>query len=153
MAVGFGGHYLWGNCHKFNDTNAGVIRIHIDWWAALHLWKETMNMAVIHVDDQSFEGVIANGGTVLVDFWAEWCGPCKRLSPILDELNAKEASAGRPITIAKLNVDENPETVAKYGVMSMPTMILFHNGQPVNKIVGLRPLDALEEFVKQSISA
>jgi thioredoxin 1 len=112
-----------------------------------------MNMAVIHVDDQSFEGVIAKGGTVLVDFWAVWCGPCQRLSPILDELDAQAEAEGQPITVAKLNVDENPETVAKYGVMSMPTMIMFHNGQPINKIVGLRPLDAIKEFVKQSVTA
>jgi thioredoxin 1 len=108
-------------------------------------------MAVIHVNDQNFQQIVESEGTgtVLVDFWAAWCGPCRMLSPILDELDREVEQEGKPITIAKLNVDENPDITAKYGVMSMPTMILFNNGQPVSKTVGLRPLASLKEFVSQ----
>jgi thioredoxin 1 len=107
-----------------------------------------MEMAVTHVTDQSFTSEVEKEGLVLVDFWAPWCGPCKMIAPILDEL---DQTAGDKVTIVKSNVDENPETASKFGVMSIPTLILFKNGQPVDKIVGLKPLDALQNLINRHV--
>lgn len=101
-------------------------------------------MAVTHVTDQDFQTSVEKEGLVLVDFWAPWCGPCKMLAPVLDEL---DQTAGDKVSIMKLNVDENPETAGKFGVMSIPTMILFKDGVPVDKTVGLKSRDALEALV------
>jgi thioredoxin 1 len=84
--------------------------------------------------DNNFEEMINSERVVLVDFWAEWCNPCKMVSPILDELN-KEFQ----LPIAKLNVDENIEKTKEYGIGSIPTLILFVDGKPVNTIVGAKP--------------
>lgn len=83
-------------------------------------------MAIVNVTDQSFNAEIEGQGTVLVDFWAPWCGPCKMIAPILDELASE---MGDSVKIAKLNVDENPETASRFGVMSIPTLIFFKDGQ------------------------
>ena len=91
-------------------------------------------------DDSFAETVSAEGEPVLVDFWAEWCGPCKMIAPILDEIADEQVGA---LKIAKLNVDDAPQTARQYEVMSIPTMILFKDGQPVKKIVGAKPKDAL----------
>ena len=98
-------------------------------------------MAATHVTDSTFADVVLSSNTpVLVDFWAEWCGPCKMVAPILDEI----ASAhGDKITIAKLNVDENPATAAQYGVTSIPTMNVYQGGQVVKQIIGAKPKAAL----------
>ncbi|MBR2568265.1 MAG: thioredoxin [Paenibacillus sp.] len=102
-------------------------------------------MAIVHVSDQSFNtDVEKNNGVVLVDFWAPWCGPCKALAPILDELDNEIADQA---TIAKVNVDENPESASRFGVMSIPTIIVFKDGQPVDKVVGLNSKDALKNLV------
>ena len=77
---------------------------------------------------------------VLVDFWAEWCGPCKLIAPILDEIASEEE--GR-LTVAKLNVDEAPDVARRFGVMSIPTMILFDGGEPAKRMVGAKPKEAL----------
>ena len=79
---------------------------------------------------------------VLVDFWAEWCGPCKMIAPVLEEIAAEH---GEKLRIAKLNVDENPEAARRYDVMSIPTLILFKDGVPQKRIVGARPKGALLE--------
>lgn len=105
-------------------------------------------MAVTHVTDQSFTSAVEKEGLVLVDFWAPWCGPCKMIAPILDEL---DQTSGDKVTIVKSNVDENPETASKFGVMSIPTLILFKNGEPVDKIVGLKPLDALQNLINRHV--
>ncbi len=98
------------------------------------------------VTDDSFEkDVIKSGGPVLVDFWAEWCGPCKMIAPALDEL-AKEL-AGK-VTIAKINIDENPGTPTKYGVRGIPTLMLFKNGQVAATKVGSLPKSKLYEWVQ-----
>ncbi|MNH77804.1 Thioredoxin [compost metagenome] len=99
-------------------------------------------MAIVNVSDQSFSTEVEGQGTVLVDFWAPWCGPCKMLAPILDEL-ASEVD----VKIAKVNVDENPESASRFGVMSIPTLIFFKDGQPVDKVVGLNSKESLKNLL------
>lgn len=99
-------------------------------------------MAIVNVSDQSFNTEVEGQGTVLVDFWAPWCGPCKMLAPILDEL-ASEVD----VKIAKVNVDENPESASRFGVMSIPTLIFFKDGQPVDKVVGLNSKESLKNLL------
>lgn len=101
-------------------------------------------MAIVNVSDQSFNSEVESTGTVLVDFWAPWCGPCKMIAPILEELSS---DLGDSVKIAKVNVDENPESASRFGVMSIPTLILFKNGQPVDKVVGLNSKDALKNMI------
>lgn len=95
-------------------------------------------MAIVNVTDQTFQAEVEGSGTVLVDFWAPWCGPCKMIAPVLEELD-KEVDA----KIAKVNVDENPESASRFGVMSIPTLIVFKDGQPVDKAVGVQSKDQL----------
>jgi len=93
------------------------------------------------VTDKSFaDEVLGSDKPVLVDFWATWCGPCKMVAPVLDEIATEHAGK---ITIAKLNIDENPSTPRDYGIMSIPTMILFAKGEKVKQIVGAKPKAAL----------
>ena len=94
------------------------------------------NGATTKTSDQSFDkDVLKSGQPVLVDFWAEWCGPCKMIAPALEEMAG--TLAGR-LTVAKMNIDENPQTPKKYGVRAIPTLLLFQNGQVAEQIVGLR---------------
>ncbi|TAK70335.1 MAG: thioredoxin [Actinomycetota bacterium] len=93
------------------------------------------------VTDETFDlDVLKSDKPVLVDFWAEWCGPCKMVAPVLEEIAAENADK---LTIVKLNVDENPQTAAAYGITSIPTMIVYSGGQRVKQIVGAKPKAAL----------
>ncbi len=96
---------------------------------------------VMHITDQSFDEEIINSKTpALVDFWAEWCGPCRMVGPVIDELANEYAGK---VKIAKINVDDNREVPARFGIRNIPTMILFKDGQPVQTIVGARPKEDL----------
>lgn len=106
-------------------------------------------MTVITVSDKNFqEKVLNNSDPVLCDFWAEWCGPCKQISPILAEIS--EDYAGKVI-IAKVNIDENPETPSKYGIMSIPTLILFHKGELIGTQIGLLEKLSLKKWLDEKI--
>jgi thioredoxin 1 len=97
------------------------------------------------VTDSSFEtAVLGAEGPVLVDFWAEWCGPCKMIAPFLEDLAADKAGK---LTVAKVNIDENPRSPTKYGVRGIPTMILFKNGAVAATKVGALPKSKLYEWV------
>ncbi len=106
-------------------------------------------MTPTQISDQSFEDdVLKASQPVLVDFWAEWCGPCKQIAPALEEL-AKELS--EKVTVAKLNVDDNPMTPGKYGVRGIPTLMLFKDGQVAATKVGAIPKNQLFEWVESSL--
>lgn len=106
-------------------------------------------MSTKHVSDEEFDGVIASSQPVLVDFWAEWCGPCKQIGPILDEI-ATEMSG--KLTVAKVNIDNNPESPQKYGVRGIPTMILFKDGKAIATKVGALPKSQLVEWLKANVA-
>jgi len=107
-------------------------------------------MTTKHLSDAEFDSAVKSSGPILVDFWAEWCGPCKQLSPILDEV-AKEFSD--KVTIAKVNIDDNPESPQKYGVRGIPTLILFKDGKPVATKVGSMPKSQLVDWLNSVIAA
>lgn len=106
-------------------------------------------MATVAVTDISFDtDVLKAPGPVLVDFWAGWCGPCKAVAPALEELSTELAGQ---VTIAKVDIDENPSTPAKYGVRGIPTMLLFKNGQVVAQKVGAMPKSMLQAWLTSAL--
>ena len=106
-------------------------------------------MAVGKVTDASFDSdVLKATGPVVVDFWAEWCGPCRMIAPALEEISA---SLGERVKIVKLNVDENPAVAAKYGIMSIPTLMIFKNGEMASRQVGAAPKQKLEQWVTAAV--
>ncbi|MEQ8442218.1 MAG: thioredoxin TrxA [Alphaproteobacteria bacterium] len=106
-------------------------------------------MSTVKVSDDDFQtAVLQAEGPVLVDYWAEWCGPCKSIAPALDEI---AGDMGGKLTVAKLNIDENPMTPSQYGVRGIPTLMLFKDGQVVGTKVGAAPKSALEDWLKQHV--
>ncbi len=102
-------------------------------------------MAVGKVSDADFESeVLKATAPVVVDFWAEWCGPCRQIAPALEEI---AGSLDGKVKIVKLNVDENPQTATKYGVMSIPTLMIFKNGEMASRQVGAAPKQKLEQWI------
>lgn len=102
-------------------------------------------MAVLNITKQNFEEeVIAEEKPVLVDFWAPWCGPCRMLSPVIDEL-ANEHDA---VKVAKVNIDEQQELAREYQIMTVPSLLLFKDGKPVAKSIGVKPKEEIEKMLK-----
>lgn len=107
-------------------------------------------MAEVKLTDQNFnEEVIKSDRLVLVDFWAEWCGPCRVMLPVIEEL-VKECE-GEKVKIGKFNIDENQEIIAKYNIMSIPTFIFFKNGEVVKQLIGSQPKDKLKKIIEQNL--
>ncbi|MBN8236874.1 thioredoxin [Halobacillus kuroshimensis] len=100
-------------------------------------------MAIVKATDQTFTEETGQG-LVLADFWAPWCGPCKMIAPVLEEIDAEMSDQ---VKIVKLDVDENQETAGKFGVMSIPTLLLFKDGQVVDQVIGFQPKEALTEII------
>ena len=104
-------------------------------------------MSVNHITAATFQKeVLESTKPVLLDFWASWCGPCRMVSPILDEI----AQEREDIKVCKVNVEEEPSLAKKFGIMSIPTLILFKDGQIVDKRIGYQPKNALEEMLKKA---
>ena len=106
-------------------------------------------MAVGKVSDATFESeVLKATGPVVVDFWAEWCGPCRMIAPALEEI---AGSLGEKVKIVKLNVDENPQTAAKYNIQSIPTLMIFKNGDMSSRQIGAAPKQKLEQWINTAV--
>lgn len=106
-------------------------------------------MAVIHLNDQNFKKeVLESGLAVIVDFWATWCGPCKKIAPIIEELSDEYASQ---IKIGKINVEESPATTAFYGVMSIPALIFFKDGKVISQCTGAQTKEALRSKIEAEL--
>jgi thioredoxin 1 len=105
-------------------------------------------MAAIHFSKDGFDKAVAQGGLVLVDFWADWCGPCKMLAPAIEALAGQYD--GKAI-IGKVNVDDEPELAAQFGVMSIPTVILFKDGQELTRTVGVQPPTVFEDLLNNNL--
>lgn len=105
-------------------------------------------MATVKINNSNFESdVLKSSEPVVVDFWAEWCGPCKMIAPALEEIATELAGQ---VKIAKVNIDENPELAAQYGVRSIPTLLLFKNGEIAANMVGAAPKGRLADWIKAS---
>ena len=103
----------------------------------------------VEVNDSNFDQVVLKAEKpVLVDFWAAWCGPCRMVAPVVEELVGEYDGK---VTMAKLNVDENPKTASQFGIMSIPTLIIFKNGSPVSNIVGFRPKAELKRTLDAAL--
>ena len=106
-------------------------------------------MATVKVTDASFaQDVLQSSEPVVVDFWAEWCGPCRMIAPALEEI---ATDLDGQVKIAKLNVDENPEMAARYGVRSIPTLIMFKNGEPISQQIGAAPKGKLADWIRSGL--
>lgn len=107
-------------------------------------------MATVTVDNNNFQSdVLQASEPVVVDFWAEWCGPCKMIAPALDEISAE---LDGKIKVAKLNIDENPDLAAQYGVRSIPTLMIFKNGEVADMKVGAAPKTALSAWIGGAVA-
>ncbi|MBS4199905.1 thioredoxin [Bacillus sp. FJAT-49732] len=104
-------------------------------------------MAITHATDENFSAETSEG-VVLVDFWAPWCGPCKMIAPVLEELDGDLDGKAK---IVKVDVDDNQETASKFGIMSIPTLVVLKNGELVDKTVGFQPKEALAELLNKHL--
>ena len=110
-----------------------------------------MSDGIVTLSDATFDESIGSADTaVVVDFWAEWCGPCKMIAPALEEISNE---LGEKVTIAKINIDENPDTPGRYGVRGIPTMLLFKGGQPIAQKVGAAPRGQIQQWLEAAIDA
>ena len=108
-----------------------------------------MSDKIVHTSDAAFDAdVLQNSKAVLLDFWAEWCGPCKMIAPMLDEVADKYEDK---LDVVKLNVDENPNVAQKFGIRSIPTLILFKEGAVEAQLMGAMPMRQLEEFLDTNL--
>lgn len=106
-------------------------------------------MTTKNISDDSFDKeVLKSSNLVLVDFWAEWCGPCKMIAPALEEISEE---MNENLEVKKLNIDDNPKTPQEYGVRGIPTLILFKNGEKISEKIGVLPKSKISEWVKESI--
>ena len=106
-------------------------------------------MGVAKVSDADFDAqVLKSAEPVVVDFWAEWCGPCRMIAPALEEI---ASALGEKVKIVKLNVDENPAVASKYGIMSIPTLMIFKNGELASRQVGAAPKQKLEQWITATV--
>ena len=109
-----------------------------------------MGTNALKVEDAAWEKeVIQSPGVVMVDFWAVWCGPCQMVAPIVDEIATEYAGK---LKVLKLNTDENPEVAGRYQIMSIPTILFFKNGQPVEKLIGYRPKKQFKDIIYQLLA-
>ena len=105
-------------------------------------------MASVNVKSAEFEGLIEKGGIMLVDFWAEWCGPCKTLGPILEKLSSELEGQ---VEIKKINIDENPESPTNFGIRSIPTMILFKDGKILDSKIGVSGEEDIKNWISSKV--
>ena len=105
-------------------------------------------MAVIHFNEQGFDKALSDGGLMMVDFWASWCGPCKMLSPVIEAIG--EQFDGK-VLVGKVNVDEEPALAAQFGVMSIPTVVFLKNGREFDRKVGVMPPDAFTSVLEKNL--
>ncbi len=115
--------------------------------------KKTVEPPIIHANDDDFDMIIGehSGGVTVVDFWAPWCGPCRMMTPILDEVAIEQAEHG--VRVVKVNSDDAPETAKRFGIRSIPTLIFFRNGEPEFEMVGLVPKPVLEREIAGLLQA
>jgi len=108
------------------------------------------NHTILEVEDKDFQSVVLESeAPVVVDFWAPWCGPCRVVAPVLEEIAAEREN----LRIVKLNIDDNQQTAARFQVLSIPTMILFKNGAPVKTVIGAYPKKRLEQELEPALAA
>jgi thioredoxin 1 len=107
-------------------------------------------MALPEITDTTFQAEVVESATpTLVDFWAPWCGPCRMVGPVLEQIDAER----QDVRVVKVNTDDNPQIASQYGILSIPTMILFKNGQAVHQIVGAQPKPRIEQQLDAALSA